>query len=405
MHTPPPNNNPAPRDLSFSSTQEKLLLGLLILLGVVFRLLFIDYFRTQPFPPDLPWGIMQSMQSPYDTIPREPLFVWWLWGLFKAGASGFLTVRTWTFLWYIPTALVLWVGSRRLLGRWAWVVLVLYSALPAQIASDANGERHLLETFFTVLLWNALFIQGLPDKVKSGGRGAVALAGMFLTRINLGVSAVLAWGACVRRRNQGIVFALGLLPSILLLLPHFMANKRKTGDYFYSLSIHSYWFANKEFIGQPGFPATFEEWQTDPYRPSLTYRQWAFEAHSFRDYVTETVLGYKRILGGHFASFHLSVKLPPWIRLWLVLCMAVGLCGGFWFSAFRGSILFLATLIFPFAFVSHVHMAARFYSNMAPLIYVFIALGHLILIQAGIRSRLGPWIKKFQPISRFFSKT
>jgi hypothetical protein len=328
---------------------------------------------------------MIDMKSPYDTVPREPLFAWWLWLLFKAGATGFLAVRTWTVLWFVPTALLLWTGARRLLGPWAWVALVLYVAMPAQIAIDANGERHVVETFFTLLLWNNLFILGLPEKGRTAWQSALALGGMFLTRINLGVSAVLSWLPFVRSKAQLKVLVVCVGTALLLLIPHFMANKRKTGDPFHSINIHSYWFSNKEFIGRPGFPATEEEWLKDVYKPGLTYRQWAFKAHSFHDYVLQTVLGYESVIVDHFISFHLAVKVPPWIRGWLAFCLAVGLIAGIFIAPFRGSLAYLACLIFPFAFVCHVHMAARFYAHMAPLIFLFIALGHKNILGTAFR--------------------
>ncbi len=364
---------------------ERLIAAALILTGFVLRLFYIDTFRAQPFPPDVPWSVMLAMRGAFDTVPKEPLFVWWLKALHTGGAEGFLTVRTWTVLWYVPTALALWWGARRPLGRWALVALALHASLPAQIAADANGERHVLETFFTVVLWGVLRAGPSAPAGRGALAGSAAVMAMALTRLNLGAAGLLAWATRLRGRRDFHGFAGAAILATLAVLPHFAANRKKTGDPFYSVNLHAYWFANKEFIGRPGFAATPEEWQRDAYRPSLTYRQWAFEAHTPAAYVKETLAGYPRIFRSEIRGLLLGLKIPRAIRGGLTMLLIVGLLGGLAMSGFRSTVVLGLALLFPFAFVSHVHMAPRFFAPVYPLIAVLIALGARLLVDAGRR--------------------
>lgn len=368
--SPEPEIRPLPQPI------DRLSLAGLILLGLVFRLFYIDAFRNQSFPPDVPWSIARAMAGWYDTFPREPLFVWWLKLLEWGGATNFLVVRTWTVLWYVPTAFLLWLGGRRLLGPWVWLALVLHAALPVQIAADANGERHVLEAFLFIAFWVRLGTTPIPDTFKGLGAAGLPLVGMFLIRLNLGASAALGWLVRIRRRREILVLSPVLLACVLAVLPHFADNKRKTGDPFRSVNIHSYWFANKEFIGRPGFASTAEEWQRDPYRLSMTYREWAFRAHSPGEYAKETVKGYPRILIAEIGGYLLAFKVPSLLRWWLIALFCLGLLGGVLESTLRPTVVYFALLILPFAFVSHVHMAPRFFAVLYPLTAILIAEGH-----------------------------
>jgi len=365
---------PGPREIVAMTT----IMGV----GLILRLIYIDVFRAQPFPPDVPWSVMLSMQGPFDTVPKEPLFVWWLKGLYGAGAEGFLMVRTWTVLWYLPTAIVLWAGGRSILGRWSLFALGLHAALPAQIAADANGERHVLETFFTVVLWASMFYPRRQRILP----GVTALAALTLTRLNLGAAGALAWATRLRSKKDIAVFGAAVITAGLCVLPHFTANWKKTGDPFYSVNLHAYWFANKEFIGQPGFARSAEEWQKDAYRPSLNYRQWAFRAHTPGIYLKETLAGYPRIFRLEIVNTLLGLKLPAPIRWALTTALLVGLLGSVVLPGFRPTLVLGVCLLFPFAFVSHVHMAPRFFVPTYPLVAITVAAGIRILALGGRRA-------------------
>lgn len=365
--------------------------ALLVAAGLGLRIFYVDLSQTAPPRPDLGSFLAPalSLEFPYDTSPREPLYVWWLWGLSKAGLAGNVAIRLGTAFWYVPSALLLLGLARRLLGRrTALAVLALYSFLPVQIVSDTVGERHVVETTLVLLLLRAALASGALSAFLLT---AASYAGLVLIRLNYAVSgaALAAWIA-VRRRRPRLLLA--LIPAALLLLPHFRDNRRKFGDPLMSVNIHSYWFANKEFIGRPGFHATYEEWEKDAFRPSLTYRQWAFEAHGPAEYLKETARGYVRCLWHFFANIYFAHLLPSAARWVLVFLYLAGFVRAWIRPELRLVAAGLSFLVLPFAFVSHVFMASRFFVPFSPLVLLLVGAGGRWAAAASIRgwARLGP---------------
>jgi len=342
---------------------------LLAAAGTALRIAYVVFTWGDIAHPDLssfthPAGLMTHL---FDTSPREPVFVWWLWPLLKSGLSSTPALRLVTLFWFLPTFFLFHAVARRYLGKTAvLVVLAAYAFLPAQIHSDSLGLRQTLEGTGLLLLFLTIArTDTFSRKALFITAGAATL--LILTRINYLASVGLLLAAAAFRLKTPRPL-LAVLPAIFLLLFHFQNNKSKWGDPLFSVNLHSYWFSNLEYIGQPGFPATQDEWQKAPYKPGLTFREWAFQRHRFSEFVKETAMGLPRCLWVFYERIYFSYKLPLAVK-WGFLVLYVA---GFLLALFKKGWRFLpfglVCLILPYSFISHVFWAGRFFVPFSPLV-------------------------------------
>jgi hypothetical protein len=172
---------------------------------------------------------------------------------------------------------------------------------------------------------------------------------------------------------------------MILLAFHFRANARRFGDPLHTINIHSYWFANAEFIGRPGFPSSHEEWQRDPHRKSITYREWMFREHTPLEIVGAHLVGYSRLFWYSPAKTYFPDSFGP-IRWVFLAALPWGLVMSLRSAALRPVLIFLLMYGWPYAFPGHVHWAGRFF---APASFLF-----LLLIVAAWNA-LGGWLRVF----------
>lgn len=339
-------------------------------LGLAIRLAYVYGTRDQGAHPDLfsfsP--TLLPLTHPFDTSPREPVFVWWLWLLGKTGIHSVAAIRAAGTIWFVPSVWLLF----RLARRWggpvsAWIAIALFAFLPAQIQGDSIGLRHLLET--TGLLVLLLFISEPPDQNGGFFRAAGSLAFLTLTRLTFATSGglLLAWAAL---RTKRWVPLLAGIPAVILLLFHFHNNQVRHGDPLYSVNLHSYWFSNLEFIGRPGFPATDAERIKNTYKKSLTYRQWAFEYHTPAQYMKGTFVGFSRFFWDFFSKVYFRTGLPTLVTGIMLLWYLISWGFFLWLPAGKKVALWILFLVFPFGFIGHVFWAGRFFLPFTPLVLI-----------------------------------
>ncbi|MDA8242511.1 MAG: glycosyltransferase family 39 protein [Elusimicrobia bacterium] len=344
-------------------------LWLLAVLALAVRAAYVFWTRTEPPHMDLGSFLPSSLPltQPFDTSPREPLFVWWLWLLGKLGAGTTPWIRLATSLWAAPALLLLFRLSDRLLGRGsAWAAVLLYAFLPGQVMSDGVGLRHLIETPCLLLLLSTLYDDPALRRRRNWLAAAGALAALILTRVTYaGSGLLLLCAAGLKARTPRPLLA--LLPALLLLTGHLRNNYVRHGDAFYSVNLHSYFFSNLEYIGKPGFAATFDDWQKDAYAPRLNFRSWAFGKHTPWEFVRDSAVGMSRGFWDFYEKVYFSLGLPGALR-WLLLALyLLGLASALASPELRliPGWMFLLTL--PYAFPGHVFWAGRFFSPFAPL--------------------------------------
>lgn len=360
-----------------SGRREAALLGLLAVLGFGVRAAYVLWTRDAAphmdlgsfFPSALPFT------HPFDTSPREPFFVWWLWALAKCGITSTAGIRLANALWFVPSLLLFFPLAARLLGRRpAWAAAALYAFLPGQVQSDATGLRHLIEGFGVLLLLGAVAAE--PSLAAAGNwlRSAAALAVLALTRVNYAGSGLLLLAASALKGRAWRPL-LALLPALLLLLGHLQNNRARHGDAMHSVNLHTHFFSNLEYIGRPGFSATFDEWQKNVYEPRLNFRQWAFERHTRWELVRDSAVGLWRGFWDFYDKVYFSLGLPSAAR-WLLLALyALGFGAALLTPGLRVIPLWLLLLTLPYAFVAHVFWAGRFFAPFAPLALLLVVKG------------------------------
>lgn len=346
-------------------------------LGLALRLGWVAFDRASPPHPDLSSFAPTQfpLEHPFDTSPREPLGVWWLALLSALGGTSPLAWRLAGVLWFAPNAVLM----HRLLRRhWdprtAWIATGLYAVLPSQIFSDGLGLRHLMETTGWLALWIVLKETPALERPRSFAAAAGAFAALVLTRVSHALSgaAFLVLGAAASRRARPLWAG---LPAALLLGLHLANNAHRHGDAFHSVNLHSYWYANLEFVGRPGFHATDAERRRDVYRKSLTYREWAFGAHTPMQYLGATAAGYGRAFWTFFARVYYRLGLPGPLAAALLALHAAALGLALFNGPGRWALAALALGLFPYAFVGHVFWAGRFFVPFAPIALGLLAAG------------------------------
>lgn len=318
----------------------------------------------------------EVMRAPFDTGVREPGFVWWLWILKTCGAASNAAFRGATALWFLPALAGLHVLARRFLPPWgAWAAVAFYAFLPAQVQADTLGLRHVLEAAGVVWLLAALTQEQARSPWLALATAAAAAALLVACRVtHLATVGLLLAFALLRTRRAWPLAA--LLPALLIAGLHMRHNAAAFGNPTESVDRHTYWFANLEYIGRPGFPASMEEWQKDSYKKSLTFRQWAFQSHTPGEFVQETFLGYFRCLHIFFQKVYFSPggRLQPlaWIPVGLYL---FGLGLAFLRPSHRPLAAALSVFLLPYAFVSHVFWAGRFFVPVSPFVLILMVYG------------------------------
>ncbi len=345
------------------------LLGLLTILTLAARAAYVLWTRNEPPHMDLGSFLPSSLPltHPFDTSPREPFFVWWLWLLGKLGAGTTAWIRLATSLWAAPSLLLLFRLADRLLGRgYAWAAALLYAFRPGQVMSDAVGLRHLIETTWLLLLLNTLYDDPALLRRRAWLTAAGALAVLTLTRVTYAGSGLLLL-CTAGLKGRTLRPLLALLPALLLLTGHLQNNYSRHGDALYSVNLHSYFLANLEYIGKPGFDPTFEDWQKDAYAPRLNFRQWAFGRHTPWEYVRDSAIGMSRGFWDFYEKVYFSLGLPGAAKWCLLVLYLLGLGTALAAPGLRLIPGWMLLLTLPYAFPGHVFWAGRFFSPFAPL--------------------------------------
>lgn len=350
---------------------------LLAAAGFVTRVLYILWTQDAPAHPDMGSFLepARALTHPFATATREPFFVWWLWALKTLGLTSITAIRIATALWFIPAILLFYPLAERFLGtRAAWAAVGLYTFLPSQIQSDTFGMRQTMEGVGVLWMLRVALGAASQSRFKDWLTVSWVAAALILTRITFAVScAILMAVAAVRLKSFKPMAT--LLLGLVLSLFHFQHLKQTYGDSFYSLHQHTYWLSNLEFMGHPGFPASFQEWQKDPYRPGLTFWDWAFKRHTLPEFITESGVGLFHGLWTFFEKIYFSLGLPKMAQ-WIL----AGLYGlGLFLSILRREnrilLLCLFCFVLPFSFVGHVFWTGRFFVPFSPLALILLSLG------------------------------
>ena len=87
-----------------------------------------------------------------------------------------------------------------------------------------------------------------------------------------------------------------LVLGILLWLPHIYSISKKHGDPFYTMNKYARFYANREFMGKPGFPTKEEVIEKGMYTgPQITPVEYYFGLHTPWQLVKYNLIGFTKI--------------------------------------------------------------------------------------------------------------
>ncbi len=331
--------------------------GAILLLGFALRWSAFESAR----PTDLGWDASGYVQiahkggALYDTDQdfapwvREPLFPWILRAWFAVAPDTDASARVLTMGISLAALLLVFAAGFRLFGLLpALVGALVYAALPEWVEMSVRVLRHDL---LIGLLMTGLLLRARPPTEKPWKRvvpWGVWGAALLLTQISglLLVVFAVAWQAW-RQKWQPAEIALAAAIAILPVVPHLAHNYQTYGDAMYSSTVHTRFYLNREFAGEPGFP-TPAEIRADPYvGEPISTAAYFVQYHSVPELIVEHAHGYWKLFvwgAPRLFVFH--------SHEWLML---PGLLGAWAFARERRWWWIAAWFVvaaFPFAFIS-----------------------------------------------------
>jgi 4-amino-4-deoxy-L-arabinose transferase-like glycosyltransferase len=260
-------------------------------------------------------AIALKSSSFYDSNIREPLFVFLIKIYTRLFGTEYVILRYLTVFLSILSILLIYKAGKELFDS---ELIGLLSAFFTGVNSYLifMSVRLLrLELFIItmLLLFYILFIYSEKNNIRYFLMGI--LGGLVcLTRIT-SFAFVIPFIIFIYWRDK-LSYVKMIIPVLIInvmVIPHFINNKKTFGSYTHSVDIHAKWYRNQEFKNKPGFP-TSKELEKNSYtgRP-ITSLEYIFGMHSIMTVVKRSIKGFGKIFFGsyrkHFFSANDLLKL------------------------------------------------------------------------------------------------
>ena len=246
--------------------------------------------------------LAEALQTPYDTMYREPLWIWMIKAWFAVVGISSAHQRLLTVLLSLA---VIW-ATYKLFADYTQRPLVGVLTAAAVAGNDyliRLSAQGLREEAYLLAVLGIVYLVFVKDARLSPLRQAVWLgvagAAAHLLRFSsyLFFLPLLAFWAWRQGRKH---WPLALLPVLLisvLSIPHLVHNARVFGDPLYSVNVHFVWSRNYEFVllkqtGCPGCPSREEVEAESTTGPIVNAWQYLFGLHTTREVLARTVQGY-----------------------------------------------------------------------------------------------------------------
>jgi hypothetical protein len=189
-------------------------------------------------------------------------------------------------------------------------------------------------------------------------------AALPLTQLSLLLVSVPSIGWCAwRQRWRPGEIALAVALAAAFLAPHLALNRRLSGgDWVHSTTVHTRFYANAEFAGQPGWP-TREEVRRDPYAGEPMGFGALLRHYPAAEIPKRYAQGFARALVTEFPPVILFPEAP-----WLALLVPAGLAWWAWRSERRAYLALAGLLVLPVAFFVPRGVDQRLVAPVAPLL-------------------------------------
>jgi len=231
---------------------------------------------------------------------REPLYIFIVRVFFLLFGISETHLR---FVSFVFSLVVIYLTYR--IGR-EWfnnivglIAAFILSVHPYLVSLSARGLR--AELFTTLLL---LFIYFGYIKTSMNSRWRVLFAGfltgcILLTRsesLPLLVIILVFYPILSRPQWSYKMVLVTLILGILLWIPHIYSLSEKHGDPFYTMNKYTRFYANREFMGKPGFPTKEEIIEKGMYTgPEITPAEYYFKLHTPWQLIKYNVIGFIKI--------------------------------------------------------------------------------------------------------------
>ncbi len=248
----------------------------------------------------------ESMQHPYDTQFREPVWIWLVKTSLIVFKEGDNSLRYLGILLFLLTCVALYhLSSRIFHSRW-WGICgaALYAFNPYLENLAARGLRDNAFNLFLVLMSLYLYSGKSPLNLRRFLIGITVVTCCLVgVRINTWVPLLVLIPMSFWQMRIPLKFSvIPLIASLLLITPYLFYCKDKYNDALYSSNMHAKWWRNFEFVKQKktgceGCP-TEEQMKTEGTysgEPITTF-QYVFKLRTVQSLIEDTSLGYAYIL-------------------------------------------------------------------------------------------------------------
>ena len=240
---------------------------------------------------------------------REPLYIFIVKMFFLFFGESETHLRFVSFVFSLTTIYLTYrIGKEWFSDIVGLTAAFILSVHPYLINLSARGLR---AEWFTTLILLFIYYGYIKTTMTSGLRMLITgfLTGcILLTRLEsfLMLFIVLALYPLLAREkwNFRMVFVT-LILGVSLLLPHLYSIYKKHGSPFYTVNQYARFYANREFMGKPGFPTKEEIIEKGMYTGSnITPLEYYFKLHTPWQCVKYSVIGFAKIhltMPFHFA--------------------------------------------------------------------------------------------------------
>ncbi len=242
------------------------------------------------------------MDSPYETGPREPFWIWMVKGWFWLTGNSGLHLRLLTVVLSLLLLLVAYKLFRDYTGRPLVGILVagLLGANPYFISLSVRGLREEAYLLAILCLVYVVLVPNVRWSLRGQAIGlAVSGAAVQLLRFNSYVFVIplLLFWAWKQGHRKWMAVALPLAFITAVSVPHLAHNYRHFGDPMYSVNMHFDYAWYYEFVALKdsacdGCPSVGELMKTCCGEQRLGAYEYVFGFHSVREVVSNTFGGY-----------------------------------------------------------------------------------------------------------------
>ncbi|MBI4656602.1 MAG: glycosyltransferase family 39 protein [Elusimicrobia bacterium] len=344
------------------------ILSVITAAGLILRCMMFYNYWNMPLEGDAVgyWNYARFLKisTPFNTGPREPLFIWLLWLAKTLFGDSERTSRFLTLFFSCSIIPMTWMLARRLGMKISAHIAAIFAAInPFSVFMSVQGLQ--LEFFtFLILVFSSLWLE---KRTSSSGAAGAAL---ILTRIQsaAAVFPLALITALKSRQKPGQVFVLFLLPALTLALV-LVAAKANTGRFTGNLDHAARYYAAAETKGDPGMAQSMGDMNLEKY---------LFSGNAVFRLALKTAEGYFQIIFNPFNSFNRIFLNSHYSRPWNILLLPFLWSGLWFFLSGRGNRSFLWLPLFFLSALPALHdqfREPRLLFHAAPFFFITCASG------------------------------